>query len=74
LRYSAALWIAASITPSISPKEFTQRRFEEYNNIVRSLRKQTQVLARHLNAYAALAAAGAAISQFILAFLPTCWG
>jgi hypothetical protein len=73
---AAGLWILASITPTISPKEFTQDRLEEYNNVVRSLRRQTQVLAKQsrLNAFAAFFAALAAIGQFTLAFFPTCWG
>jgi hypothetical protein len=73
---AAGLWIAASVTRLPSAKEFTQQRLDEYNNIIRSLRKQSQVLAKQsgLNAYAAMAAAGAAICQFALAFLPTCWG
>jgi hypothetical protein len=73
---AAGFWFFASVKKAPPPTEFTQHRMEALSgNVLMPLRKQSQVLAAQsrLNAWAALLAGLASLSQLALTFLPSCW-
>jgi hypothetical protein len=71
---AAAFWLMASLKKV--PDEFNQPRLEELKgDILSVLSKQSKALSvqGRLNARAAACAGLAALTQIMLAFMPSCW-
>jgi hypothetical protein len=71
---AATFWLKASLKKV--PDEFNQQRIEELKgDILPVLSRQSKALSIQgtLNARAAACAGLAALTQIVLAFMPTCW-